>query len=75
VGNHWQNGVIDHHVGIIVNTAQTILLPTMAKWPSVINKKFWPFTVCHTDTFHGTSVHTDTSKSPHHMLTEEEALL
>jgi hypothetical protein len=73
IGGHWQNGVVECHIGLITNTACTILLHAMAKWPDVVTEEFWSFAVRYTCTFHNASIRNDTQLSPHRMFTGEEA--
>jgi hypothetical protein len=72
-GGHWQNGLAERHTGTITNTARTLLLHAMERWPAIITEDFWPFTVRHACTFHNASIRSDTRKSPHRMFTGEEA--
>jgi hypothetical protein len=73
VGGHWQNGVIEYHIGMVANTVCTILLHAMEKWPTVITEEFWPFAVRHACMFHNSSIWSDTKQSPHRMFTGEDA--
>ncbi len=74
VGSHWQNGLAECFIGIVTQTARTLLLHAMAQWPTVVNKEFWPFAICHACTFHNELVHPDLNKSPHHLFTGSPAL-
>ncbi len=69
VGGHWQTGVTKQAIGVITQTAQTILLHAMSQWLGTVNKEFWTFVVRHASTFHNASIHCDIGKSPHHMFT------
>jgi len=47
ISAHWQNGMVEHYIGIITSHAQTMLLHTMSTWPEIITSKFWSFAVKH----------------------------
>lgn len=67
------NRIMEWHIGVITQTARTLLLHAMAKWPTVITEEFWPYAICHACTFCISSICSDTGHSPHHMFTGEEA--
>ncbi len=69
VGGHWQNSIVERYIGVITQTACTILLHAMAHWPSIVMEEFWPFAVRHACTFHNASIRQDLGKSPHHLFT------
>jgi hypothetical protein len=72
VGSHWQNGVAERHIGLLTQTARTLLVHATTKWPAVINEKFWPFAVKHACAFHNASVHSETKQIPHYAFTGEQ---
>jgi hypothetical protein len=73
VGSHWQNGVAECHIGVVTQTARTLLLHAISKWPNVLNEEFWPFAVRHACTFHNSSVDPTNGKSPHQLFTGDPA--
>jgi hypothetical protein len=40
IGAHWQNGVIERHIGIITAHARTMLLHAMSMWPNLVTPDF-----------------------------------
>jgi hypothetical protein len=56
VGGHWQNRVAKRYIGIITQTARTLLLHAMANWPGIVDEEFWPFAIRHACTFHILSI-------------------
>jgi hypothetical protein len=73
VSGHWQNSVAERHIGVVTQTAHTLLLHVMAHWPGVVTEEFRPFAVCHACTFHNASIRSDTNQSPHRMFMGKEA--
>jgi hypothetical protein len=63
----------EQHIGVITQTARTLLLHACSQWPSVLNQEFWLFAICHACTFHDSSLQHDTKLSPNQMFTGEPA--
>jgi hypothetical protein len=73
VGGHWQNGVTEHHIGAVTQTARTLLLHAISHWPGVLSEEFWPFAIRHACNCHYSSINPTTHWSPHHMFTGNPA--
>jgi hypothetical protein len=73
VGGHWQNGVAECHFGVITQTARTLLLHAIQRWPSILSEEFWPFAIRHACNFHNASINSSTKKSPYHSFTGNPA--
>jgi hypothetical protein len=69
VGSHWQNGIAERHIGIVTETAWTLLLHACSQWPDVFTEEFRPFAIRHACTLHNASFRHDTKQSPHQMFT------
>jgi hypothetical protein len=68
-GSHWQNGMAEHHIGVITQMAHTILLHAMAQWPGIVMEEFLPFSIRHACTFHNASPYSASNTSPHELFT------
>jgi hypothetical protein len=73
VGSHWQNGLAKRYIGVLTQTARTLLLHAATRWPSVITEEFWPFAIRQACTFHNASIDPQTGFSPHHLFTGDPA--
>lgn len=69
VGGHWQNDLAEWFIGVITQTAKTLILLAIFCWPGVVTEEFWPFAFRHECTFHNVSIHSDLNKTPHHLFT------
>ena len=41
VSKHWQNGMIEHYIGVITTCACTMLLHAMQMWPNIITSELF----------------------------------
>ena len=73
VGSHWQNGLMERHIGTITRMAWTLILHTMAYWPDTITEEFWPFAIQHACMFYNASIRTNTSELPYKMFTWQDS--
>jgi hypothetical protein len=73
VGSHWQNGIAERTIGVVQNTARTILLHAMTHWPSTVSESFWPFAIRHAVNLHNISTRGASTRSPHELFTGESA--
>jgi hypothetical protein len=72
VGAHWQNGITEHFVSSITERARTIVLHAMAKWPSIVLEKLWPFAIRHSMNFHNAMIHQGQTPCLHKLFTSKE---
>jgi hypothetical protein len=72
VWGHW-NGIVERHIGTIMQTAWTLLLYAITRWHSIINEEFWPFAIWHVCTVYNASITRDSNQLLHKMFTGEEA--
>ena len=75
VSAHWQNGVIECHIGIITTHAHTMLLHAMSYWPKIITSEFWSFAFTQAVNQHNSFPQHGQSKSPFTLFTNEDCPL
>ena len=75
VGAHWQNGVIECHIGIITTHAHMMLLHAMSYWPKIITSEFWSFAFMQAVNQHNSFLQRGQSKSPFTLFTNEDCPL
>ena len=73
VGTHRQNGIVELFIGHVVQCARILLLHALSKWPSVITKELWPFSIWNMVLFHDTSICRDKQKSPIKLFTSQSS--
>jgi hypothetical protein len=69
VGGHWLNDLAEWFIGVITQTARTLILHANFCWPGVVTEEFWPFAFRRACTFHNVSIHSDLNKTPRHLFT------
>jgi len=52
VGSHWQNGMVEHYIGVISTHARTMLLHAMSNLPATVTAEFWSFALLHAINIH-----------------------
>ena len=56
VNSHWQNGISEKRIRDLQDTARTMLLDAISRWPKALSSSLWPYAIKYANVIHNHTV-------------------